>query len=175
MGQGQVGREGGCRGRRARREEAEGRPAGARGRARGPRGPVRQPAHRLHPPPAANAPGPLRALPDPPRPQLGRVSRIFHWGKPAGGIEARPLPRPWKRRAEEGWCIGEAKVSPFCSAVGGSRGRRRVSALRRAPAGSGGGGPAALGCGGCGPRDARGGGGAGWGKGGGASGPAPAG
>lgn len=95
----------------------------------------------------------------------GRISRIFHREQPTEGIGARLRPRPWKRRVGKSWCIREAKVSPFCSAVGGSLGRRRGSGFRRAPAGSGnggGGGPAALGWGGCGPRDARKGGGAGW-------------
>lgn len=157
--------------RRALGEGAEGRPGGWRG------GPAVLSSSR--PTASAGRQRTRAALSDPPLPQPGRVSRIFRWGKPAGGSGARPRlrPRPWKRQEEEGWCIGEAKVSPFCSAVGGSRGRRRVSAFRRVPAGSGGGGggPATPGWGGCGPRDARGGGGADWGRGGGASGPAPAG
>lgn len=54
-------------------------------------------------------------------------------GSRPGASGFAPARRPWRRPAGEGWCIGEAKVSPFCWAVSGSLGRRRVSALKRVP------------------------------------------
>lgn len=99
-------------------------------------------------------------------------------GSPPGASGFAPAPAPGRGARGRAGARGKRRSHHFAGgrAVGGWLGRTRVSALRRTPAGSGGGGgPAALGWGGCGPRDTRGGGGAGWGRGGGAAGPAPTG
>lgn len=104
------------------------RPTAGAGGGRG-RGGTRRPRGQGRRRAPARRPRGRPGLSDPPRQQPDRVSRIFQRGKPAGGVGVRLRPRPWTRRAGEGWCTGEAKVSPFCwrSAAGSDGGECRRS------------------------------------------------
>lgn len=162
------------RGDQARTESRQPRMEGARGASQRLGVPPRGLAALSSSRPAAGALRLQRALMDPPRHQPGRVSRIFHRGKPTGGVGVRPRPPPLEAAGWGGMVYRGSKGLTIL--LGGQRLARAEESVgaQTGPAGSGG-GPAALGWGGCGPQDARGGGGAGWGRGSGATGPAPAG